>query len=102
MTGKVIYEVNLTVDIGLQSEYSDWLQQHIQQMLAIPGFISAQCFQIDEPVPDNKACWTVHYLLQNQTALDDYLKHHAPAMRADGVKHFADRFSASRRIYRVC
>lgn len=99
MNKPVIYEVNLTVDIELEQSYAEWLQAHIRQMTALPGFIGADCYRINEPVPSGKACWTVHYQLASQTALDQYLEEHAPRMREDGVKHFGDRFSATRRIY---
>ncbi len=101
MTGQIIYEVNLTVDKQLEVEYSAWLQQHVEQMLSLPGFITATSYRVTEPVPPSKACWTVHYVLQHQAALDQYLQNHAPAMREDGVKHFGNRFTASRRIYQA-
>jgi hypothetical protein len=42
---------------------------------------------------------TVHYTLDSEQDLDDYLKTHATAMREDGVKKFGDKFSAFRRIF---
>ena len=37
----VIYEVNLTVDNDVIDEFDAWLQKHVDEMLAIPGFVSA-------------------------------------------------------------
>ncbi len=96
---QIIYEVNLSVDSELQQAYSEWLQQHIRQMLALPGFIDARCYRVIDPLPAGKVCWTVQYVLTNQASLDQYLKEHAARMREDGVNHFGNRFSATRRIY---
>lgn len=101
MSQHIVYEVNLTVDAELEETYAQWLQKHVEQMLALPGFISATSYRIIEPCDDHKACWTVHYVLANQSALDNYLQQHAPRMRADGIKHFGNRFTATRRIYQA-
>ena len=41
MPHPVIYEVNLTVDVEVVEAFDEWLHDHTQDMLAIPGFISA-------------------------------------------------------------
>ncbi len=102
MSQQIIYEVNLSVDRELENDYSDWLQRHVQQMLGLPGFVTATSHRISEPVPEGKVCWSVHYVLENQAALDHYLQTYAQQMREDGIKHFGDRFTASRRIYQAC
>ncbi|MFT6389183.1 MAG: hypothetical protein ACJAUP_002573, partial [Cellvibrionaceae bacterium] len=37
----VIYEVNLSIDVDVIDRFDEWLHQHTEEMLAIPGFISA-------------------------------------------------------------
>ena len=37
----LIYEVNLTVDEDIATEYSTWLREHIREMLTIDGFEAA-------------------------------------------------------------
>lgn len=99
MSGPITYEVNLTVGADLSEEYQQWLNEHVQQMLALPGFTGATCYRIIEPAEQGKASWSVHYVLENQAALDAYLQTHAARMRADGIARFGDRFTATRRIY---
>jgi hypothetical protein len=36
--------------------------------------------------------------LRDRAALDDYLREHAPRMRAEGIARFGDRFRAERRV----
>ncbi len=101
MSQHIVYEVNLSVDAELAQRYEQWLQQHIEQMLALPGFISATSYRMIEPIDTDKVGWTVQYVLASKASLDQYLQQHAPKMRADGVKHFGDRFTATRRIYQA-
>jgi hypothetical protein len=42
----------------------------------------------------------VQYALVDLTALDGYLREHAPRLRAEGVARFGDRVRAQRRILR--
>jgi quinol monooxygenase YgiN len=95
----VVYEVTLDVDTSLLPDYLPWLDRHVGQMLALPGFTGAQVYAQHEPAPDpGRAVFCVHYRLRDRAALDEYLRTHAARMRADGQQRFGDRFSASRRI----
>lgn len=96
--GGVVYEVNLDVEAGIAGEYEAWLRAHVEAMLALPGFVSAQLFAVDEPVEAGRAAWCVHYRLRDAAALDAYLREHAARMRADGQARFGARFRASRRV----
>ncbi len=95
--GQIIYEVNLRPDPSIETEFDVWLEHHVQEMLALPGFVGATIHRSedpDEPAPLR----SVHYRLRDRSALDAYLKEHAAHMRADGVQRFGDRFQATRRI----
>lgn len=99
--GAVVYEVNLDVDAGVIDAYRAWLQGHVAEILALPGFTGAEMFVVVEPgAAEGRVALCVRYLLRNATALDDYLANHAARMRADGLARFGGRFNASRRILR--
>ena len=93
----MIYEVNLDIAAPAAKAFADWLPGHIEDMLALPGFIDASIARVDHDF-DNLACWSVRYRLHDRQALDNYLKTHAERMRADGLARFGDQLSASRRI----
>ena len=98
----MLYEVTLRVQRAIAGEYRAWLDQHVREMLALPGFLDARVSRQDEPPPEgDEVVFCCHYRLRDQTALDDYLRDHAPRMRADGLVRFGDRFSASRRVLSV-
>ena len=89
----VIYEVNIRIQKEIRQDFLPWLESHIQEMLTLPGFISANCFQIEE----DPLQFCVHYFLKDLTALKHYLKHEAPRMRGDGLKTFTDKMNIHRR-----
>jgi hypothetical protein len=93
----VIYEVNLNVDRDIEGEFGRWLSLHVEQMLALPGFVGADIAS-EEREPGQTAGWSVRYRLLSRQALDAYFRDHAERMRADGIDRFGQRFSASRRI----
>ncbi|MGN6152886.1 MAG: DUF4286 family protein [Lysobacteraceae bacterium] len=98
---QVIYEVNVEVDAAAHDAYRVWLRDHVAEILGLPGFKGAKVFDVlDPPAAAGRIGLCVQYTLQAQAALDDYLRDHAPRLRADGVARFGDRFQASRRVLR--
>lgn len=97
--GAVVYEVNVDLDADIADAYLVWLDEHIETMCALPGFSGASVFEVIEPAADvGRQRFSVHYTLDDQTALDVYLRDHAARMRAEGESRFGGRFRASRRV----
>lgn len=93
----VIYEVSLSVDPEIIGEYDAWLRRHVDEMLALPGFLDAEILR-PESRDGARVERLVLYRLRDREALDEYLEKHAPRMREDGLRRFGERFSARRRI----
>ena len=98
---EVVYEVDLDVDVAIAADYRSWLETHVRQMLALPGFVSAEMFEVIEPVYAGRVGVCVHYRLRDAAVLEAYLRDHAPRMRAEGAARFGGRFRASRRVLRT-
>lgn len=100
----VIYEVNLEVQPQISGEFEAWLDEHIAELLALPGFCSAQRFrrvaaEEGRSGPDGgPVLLTVHYTLSSREALEEYFQTHAPRMREAGLKRWPGQFTATRRI----
>jgi quinol monooxygenase YgiN len=95
----IIYEVNLFVRRQVEAEFRAWLELHVQEILALPGFVSAEVFERIEPdTSADEFALCTQYRLHDAAALATYLSDHAPRLRADGLARFGDRFRADRRV----
>ncbi|MFT5501991.1 MAG: hypothetical protein ACI88G_002132, partial [Woeseiaceae bacterium] len=92
-----IYEVTLSVDPDVIDEFDAWLVNHVEEMLEIPGFARASVFAADDD-ENGRPQRVVHYYLDSEADLEQYLAGPADIMRQSAVEHFDVRFSASRRI----
>jgi len=93
----VIYEVTVHARTEIADAYLAWLRGHIAMILTLPGFEAAELHALDA-ISEDENGWCVRYRLHDRVALDDYLRDHAPRMRADGIARFGDAFRAERRI----
>ena len=98
----VVYEVNLDIDAAIAADYRTWLDGHVREILALPGFTGAQVHEVLDPPPgEGRVALSVQYRLVDSDALDRYLREHAPRLRGDGMARFGGRFTATRRVMRV-
>jgi quinol monooxygenase YgiN len=95
--GQVIYEVTLHPEPSIQAAFDAWLAGHVQEMLALPGFLEASVYRTEDP-GSGDVLRTVHYVLRDREALEAYLREHADRMRSRGIERFGEKFSASRKI----
>ena len=95
----VVYEVNLAVEAGVLAAYRAWLADHVAEIVALPGFTGAATWDVVDPAPPaGVAHLCVQYALRDAAALEDYLRDHAPRLRADGIARFGERVRATRRV----
>lgn len=99
----VIYEVNLIVKREVAGEVAAWLPGHIREILALPGFESAEWLSDEDFHEDEGADprWTIHYRLRSHDDFIRYAENDAERMRADGLERFGGSFEATRRVLRV-
>lgn len=90
--GKVVYEVELEAEAAIEGPFDTWLRDHIADVLQLPGFLSAEVLAETTPVA-GRVRRTVQYRLQDQAALDGYLRDHASRMHASGVARFGAQAS---------
>lgn len=102
----LIYEVNLTVDGSIASDYSTWLREHIRDMMKIDGFEAAAWYVRSDDadtIPNGDEVtdpreWTIHYQVRDAAALQSYFDNEAEDMRRDGSERFGESVKADRRI----
>ena len=97
----IVYEVNLDVDAAVETAYRAGLRAHVDAILALPGFLDAQVFDVQEPAATpGRLALCVQYRLRDETALQAYFDQHAARLREDGMARFGGQFNASRRVLR--
>jgi quinol monooxygenase YgiN len=98
----IVYEVNLFVQRAIKAEFRAWLDPHVREILALPGFIGAEVFErLDPPNKAGELVLCTQYRLRDQAALAEYLSVHAPRLRADGIARFGELFRAERRVLQL-
>ena len=101
----VVYEVNVQVDTDCLQEWLEFMNTHIAQLLDLPAFLSAevQIAEVDEatPGPEGKTLVVSVYRVKSRAALQLYFDNEAVAMRADTMRLFGTRITATRRILQV-
>jgi quinol monooxygenase YgiN len=98
----IVYEVNLVVRETIRADFRTWLAAHVEEILALPGFVAAEILEQREPAAaEGTHALTVQYRLVDEAALARYFAEHAPRLREDGLRRFGDGFSATRRVLAV-
>ena len=97
----IIYEVNLAVEIAIEKEFKSWLNGHIAEMLRIDGFRSSEIFE-DEGNDQPVCRLVVQYRVSSRANLQAYFDTDSSKMRDEGIRRFGSRFTATRRILKVC
>lgn len=96
---QVVYEVALDVDAQVADAFRSWLDDHVREVVSLPGFIDARLSRVDDPpAAPGRVALCVQYRLRGADALAAYLRDHAPRMRALGLERFGGRFNAQRRV----
>lgn len=94
-----IYEVTLSVDREIVDSFDAWLATHIENMLEIPGFVTARIFELEDD-EQGRARRVTQFHLESDKDLEDYLAGAASEMRQAAIDRFGEQFEASRRILR--
>ncbi len=93
-----IYEVNLKVKPEIQEDFLIWLREHVEQMLELDCFLSAELYQSQEADNEDEIEYVAQYEVKSREELEDYFEKHAADMRQKGFDAFGEDFQAQRRI----
>ena len=95
----IVYVVELEMDVALRDEYLAWLDGHVREMLALPGFTAAEVLvRTEPPPPAGRFVVSAHYRLRDRAAFEGYIGSHATRMRAASLARFGERVRASRQV----
>lgn len=85
----ILYTVRTTCPtVQVRGRYLAWLSpNHIMEVMK-GGATGARIVLPDRASESAPAVVEVQYTFPSRKAFDDYVRLHAPALRADGLKHF--------------
>lgn len=93
----LIYEVNISVTQDRSEVFEEWLDDHIEQMLCVDGFVGARIYRSEEASKE-RCNFVVHYDLESRDKLQHYFDGPAKELRAKGIDRFGDQLQITRRI----
>ncbi len=96
-----IYNVTLSIDKSIHSEWLVWIQNHIPEVLATGTFISAKLTQVLIEEEMGGVTYSVQYTANSREDLDRYYKEYADNYRSQGLKKFGDKMLAFRTELKV-
>lgn len=89
----IIYDVVLQIAEDKHESCVHWLvEEHIREVLKVQGFVKAEVLL--EPQAHSRV--RILYYLQNEIALETYLKLHAPILRAKTQDKWGAALTAER------
>ena len=95
----IIYEVNLKISTKIYSKFNKWLDKHIIEMLAFPGFVKCKKYKVIHEGEDSFMC--LHYYIKDIDFLNDYFEKKSKNMRQKAINLFGDYIIADRRILSI-
>lgn len=90
-----IYNVTLSVDNSIHTEWLNWIKLHIPQVLATGRFTEAKLTKV-LVTEDTGVTYSIQYRAKSREDLDNYYKLDADRLQQEGSAKFADKVLAFR------
>ena len=91
-----VYEVTHFIDPEIAEDFDEWLGQHIEDMLELPGINAARTYTAGDD-PDGRPRRVSLYFFDSDADLEHYLAGPAGEMRQLADERFAGQFEVQRR-----
>jgi hypothetical protein len=94
----IIYSVMVTIEVGIEREWFDWMRQvHVPAVLRTGCFAEATIYKLIESKRDEPN-YVIHYRCPSMEEYQRYRDHFASALQKEHSDRFRGRFRASRQI----
>lgn len=90
-----IYNVTISVDNSIHTEWLNWIKMHIPQVLSTGWFTEAKLIKVLVD-GDSGVTYSVQYRAKSREDLDNYYKKDATRLQQESIKLFADKVLAFR------
>ncbi|MGB1206882.1 MAG: DUF4286 family protein [Chitinophagales bacterium] len=98
----IIYNVTVKIDRSIQVDWLNWMiEKHIPAVMQTNLFQNHQICRLLEQNESDGISYAIRYECENMTDFFTYQKEFAPALQAEHVARYKDRFVAFRTLMRV-
>ena len=98
----IIYNVTIKVQDSIKKEWLSWLkEEHIPDVISTGCFTHAVILQLLEVDNSEGPTYAVQYHAESKSLYNNYIEHHAAAMRQKAYDQWGDRFIAFRSVLQV-
>lgn len=86
---RILYTVRASFpSLHVRGRFLSWLAPDHVETVKRGGADSVRITLYDPPTPDGRPALETEYTFPSRKVFEAYLRDHAPALRADGLKHF--------------
>ena len=97
----IIYNVTVNIDHGTHDEWLNWMKTtHIPDVMETGLFLEAKLSKILAEESGGLS-YSIQYLCENETNLDEYQANHAPKLQEEHNKKYQGKFAAFRTLLKV-
>lgn len=88
----IIYNVTINIDESVHDQWLHWMQtKHIQDVLNTGCFTSARLVKVLVDEEMGGLTYSAQYFAPSKAALDDYKQNHAPLLKDESTRLYADK-----------
>ena len=91
-----IYNITLSIDKSIHDEWLNWIESHIQDVLATGKFSEARLTQVLVDEEDGATTYSIQFRAKSREDLDAYYKDFAKKLRSEGLLKFGNKMLAFR------
>jgi len=96
-----IYNITLSIDKSIHNEWLQWIEPHINEVLATGKFSEARLTKVLVNDANEENTYSIQYRAKTRKDLDDYYLVFADKLRTDGMQKFGNKMLAFRTELRM-
>jgi hypothetical protein len=94
----ILYNVTVILDESAEQDWVKWMNEvHVPEVMATNCFVSSRMLKVLDS-PNEGVTYCMQYIAENTETYERYKTEFAPALQADALKKFENKFVAFRTL----
>ncbi len=94
----ILYNVTVILDESAEQDWVKWMNEvHVPEVMATNCFVSSRMLKVLDS-PNEGVTYCMQYIAANSEIYERYKTEFAPALQADAIKKFENKFVAFRTL----